>query len=162
MKENHIIDILENSSFASLNESERAVIQAHAANCLPCARAYEATRVASSLLRARASEVVEPSPFFHTRVLASMRERQNEIPAFKRLWQAAGALVSSMTATVALLAVLSFIIPGTQTSSTAQASVSNGYSAEEVILNQNDLQDEQASDAQVLTTLYPAEDSGAR
>ena len=162
MKENHIIDLLENRSFASLDEDERAVIRAHAANCLSCARAYEATRVASSLLRARASEAIEPSPFFHTRVLAALRERQNEVPAFKRLWQASGALVSSMTATVALLAVFSFIIPGTQTSGTAQASASNGYSAEEVILNQNDLQDEQASDAQVLTTLYPAEDAGAK
>lgn len=162
MKENHIIDLLENRSFASLNESERADMQTHAANCLSCARAYAATQIASSLLRERANEVVEPSPFFHTRVLAALRERQNEVPAFKRLWQTAGALVSSMTATVALLAVLSFIIPGTQTSSTAQASVSNGYSAEEVILNQNDLQDEQASDAQVLTTLYPADDSGSR
>lgn len=64
-----------------------------------------------------------------------------------------------MTATVALLAVLSFVVPGTQTSTTAQASESNGYSAEEVILNQNGLQDEQVSDAQVLTTLYSAEDS---
>jgi hypothetical protein len=162
MKENHIIDLLENRSFASLNESERTVIQAHAANCLSCARAYEATQIASSLLRVRAREVVEPSPFFHTRVMAALRERQNEVPAFKRLWQAAGALVSSMTATVALLAVLSFVIPGTQTSGTAQALVSNGYSAEEVILNQNDLPDEQASDAQVLTTLYAADDSGAR
>jgi len=162
MKENHIIDLLENRSFASLNEGERAAIQAHAANCLSCARAYEATRVASSLLRARASETVEPSPFFHTRVMAALRERQNEVPAFKRLWQSAGALVSSMTATVALLAVFSFIIPGTQTAGTAQASASNGYSAEEVILNQNDLQDEQASDAQVLTTLYSADDSGTR
>jgi anti-sigma factor RsiW len=161
MKENHIIDLLENRSFASLNESERAAIQAHTANCSSCARAYEASRVASSLLRERASEVVEPSPFFHTRVMAALRERQNEVPVFKRLWQSAGALVSTMTATVALLAVLSFVIPGTQTSSTAQASVSNGYSAEEVILNQNGLQDEQASDAQVLTTLY-ADDSGAR
>ena len=162
MKENHIIDLLENRSFASLNESERAGLQVHAANCLSCARAYEATQIASSLLRARASEVVEPSPFFHTRVLAAWRERQNEVPAFKRLWQSAGALVSSMTATVALLAVLSFVIPGTQTSGTAQASVSSGYTAEEVILNQNDLQDEQASDAQVLTTLYPSEESPAR
>ncbi len=162
MKENHIIELLENRSFASLNEGERAGIQAHAANCSACARAYEVTEVASSLLRARASETVEPSPFFHTRVIAALRERQNEVPAFKRLWQTAGALVSTMTATVALLAVLSFIIPGTQTSGSAQASLSNGYSAEEVILNQNDLQDEQASDAQVLTTLYPAEDSGAR
>jgi hypothetical protein len=112
-------------------------------------------------LRERALEVVEPLPFFHTRVLAALRERQNEVPAFKRLWQTAGALVSSMTATVALLAVLSFVTPGTQTSGTAHAFETNGYSAEEVILNQNDLQDEQASDAQVLTTLY-ADDSGTR
>ena len=162
MKENHIIELLENRSFASLNESERARIQAHAANCSSCARAYEATKITSSLLRERASEAVEPSPFFHTRVLAALRERQNEVPAFKRLWQTAGALFSSMTATVALLALLSFVVPGTQTSATAQASESNGYSAEEVILNQNDWQDEHASDAQVLTTLYPADDAGAR
>jgi len=158
MKENHIIDLLENRSFASLNDSERTAIQAHTADCSSCARAYEATKIASSLLRGRAVEVVEPSPFFPTRVLAALRERQNEVPAFKRLWQTAGALVSTMTATVALLAVLSFVVPGTQTSTTAQASESNGYSAEEVILNQNGLQDEQASDAQVLTTLYSAED----
>ena len=161
MKENHIIDLIENRSFASLTESERTLIQAHSANCSSCARAYEATKVASSLLRERVAEVVEPSPFFHTRVMAALREKQNEVPAFKRLWQTAGALVSSMTATVALLAVLSFVVPGTQTSSTAQASEWNGYSAEEVILNQNDVPDEQASDAQVLTNLYP-EDSVAR
>ena len=162
MKENHIIELLEDRSFASLNDSERARIQTHAASCASCARAYEATKIASSLLHARASEVVEPSPFFQTRVMAALREQQNEVPAFKRLWQAAGSLVSSMTAAVALLAVLSFVIPGTQTLGTAQASVSNGYSAEEVILNQNDLQDEQASDAQMLTTLYGSEESGAR
>ena len=161
MKENHIIDLIENRSFASLTESERTLIQTHSANCSSCARAYEATKVASSLLRERVAEMVEPSPFFHTRVMAALREKQNEVPAFKRLWQTAGALVSSMTATVALLAVLSFVIPGTQTSATAQASEWNGYSAEEVILNQNDVQDEQASDAQVLTNLYP-EDSVAR
>jgi hypothetical protein len=162
MKENHIIDLLENRSFASLNDSECAAIQAHAAKCLSCARAYEACRVASSLLRERASEVVEPSPFFHARMMAALRERQNEVPAFKRLWQTAGALVSSMTATVALLAVLSFVVPGTQTSATAQASEFNGYTAEEVILNQNDLQDEHASDAQVLTTLYSVDDGAAK
>jgi predicted anti-sigma-YlaC factor YlaD len=162
MKENHIIEFLENRSFASLNESDRVVIQAHTANCSSCARSYEATRIASALLRERAVEAVEPSPFFHTRVMAVLRERQNEVPAFKRLWQAAGALVSSMTATVALLAVLSFVVPGTQTSTTAQASESNGYTAEEVILNQNDLQDDHASDAQMLTTLYPAEDAAAK
>ncbi len=161
MKENHIIELLEKVPFAKLNESERNTILAHTADCATCARAHQAAVVADSLLRERARETVELSPFFKTRVMAAWRERQNETPAFKRLWQAAGALVSSMTATVALLAVLSFIIPGGQTSNTAQASVSNGYSAEELILNQSDTRDEQASDAQVLTTLY-AEDSGAR
>ena len=157
MKDNHNIQILEERPLASLSANERAAIQAHAANCSSCARAYAAMQVASSLLRERAGETVEPSPFFHTRVLAALRERQNEVPAFKRLWQTAGALFSSMTATVALLAIFSFVAPGTQTPGTAQASETNGYSAEEVILNQNDLQDEQASDAQVLTTLYSAE-----
>ena len=162
MKDNHIIELLENRSFASLNESERAHMQTHAASCAPCAGAFKAMQIASSLLQVRATEVIEPSPFFHTRVMAALREQQNEVPAFKRLWQSAGSLVSSMTATVALLAVLSFVIPGTQTSGTAQASVSNGYSAEEVILNQNDLQDEQASDAQMLTALYGSEEPEAR
>jgi len=162
MKENHIIDLLEQQSLASLNETERALIADHTASCASCARAYAATQVASALLSERASEVIEPSPFFQTRVLAALRERQNEAPAFKRLWQAVGALVSSMTGIVALLAVFSFVVPGTQTAATAQASEARGYTAEEVILNQNDLQDEQASDAQVLTTLYAADDAAAR
>ena len=160
MNNNHIIELLENRSLTSFNDSDRATIAAHVADCAPCKHAYALAQLSTSLLQERASAVVEPSPFFHTRVLAALRERQNEVPAYKRLWQSAGALVSTMTATVALLAVFTFVMPS-QTS-TAQASVSNGYSAEEVILNQNDLQDEQASDAQVLTTLYAAEESGAK
>ncbi|HKP46156.1 MAG TPA: hypothetical protein VJT50_06110 [Pyrinomonadaceae bacterium] len=161
MNNNHIIDLVESRAFLSLSENEQATIESHITICAPCKHAYEVAAVSSSLLQMRASEYVEPSPFFHTRVLAALRERQSEVSVFKRLWQSTGALVSSMTATVALLAVLTFVMPAGQ-SSTAQASVPNGYSAEEIILNQNDLQDEQASDAQVLTTLYAADDSGAR
>jgi hypothetical protein len=162
MKEKHIINLLEEAPFASLSESEHLEIQTHTANCSDCAQAYQAARVSAALLLENAAVAFEPSPFFHTKVLAALRERQSETPAYKRLWQTAGALVSSMTATVALLAVLSFLVPGTQSLSTAQASPSNGYSAEEVILNQNDLAEEQASDAQVLTNLYDGDENAAR
>jgi hypothetical protein len=59
-----------------------------------------------------------------------------------------------MAATVALLAVLTFSIPDSQVVSSAPLnSVSNGYSAEEVLLDQT-TQPEETSDGQMLTTIY--------
>ena len=156
MREQHIIEILESKSFASLSESDHSAISLHAANCVACARAYKVARVSASLLQERIGETVEPLPFFHTRVLAAIREQQHEVPVLARLWRTAGALVSSMTATVALLAVLSFLVPGAE-QLTADASLFNGYSAEEVILNEGVAATDQPSDAQVLSTLYEAE-----
>jgi hypothetical protein len=157
MSEQHIINILESKPFASLSENDHSTIRAHTADCVECARAYKVALVSASLLQERIGETVEPSPFFHTRVLAAIREQQNEVPAFARLWRAAGALVSSMTATVALLAVLSFLGSGTE-QLTTDASVFTGYSAEEVILDDSDAATDQTSDAQVLSTLYEAEE----
>ena len=57
------------------------------------------------------------------------------------------------------VAVLSFVIPSTPAESDL-TSANNTYSAEEVILNQNEVantQKDQVSDAQVLTTLYEDE-----
>jgi len=153
MKENHIIEILERSAFTSLSESERAGVQAHAANCADCARAYRAAMVSESLLKERVLQTTGPTPFFHSRVLAALRERQSE-PAFTRLWRAAGALASSMVATVALLAVLSFLIP---VQSASEPSAFNAFSAEEVIL-QGDAAQDQVSDEQLFTTLYDADE----
>ncbi len=153
MRDNHIIEILERSSFANLSQSDRESIQTHAASCADCARAYKAAMVSESLLKERGLETVAPPPFFHTRVLAALRERQSE-PAFTRLWRAAGALASSMVAAVALLAVLSFLIP----SQSVDPSALNAYSAEEVILNQGDAGLDQVSDEQVLTTLYDTDE----
>ena len=99
------------------------------------------------------AETLEPSPFFHTRVLAALREKQNEEPGFARLWRAAGALVSSLAAAVVLFAVLSFAVFD-QTLPT-ETSATTAYSAEAVILN--DLEEEQ-SDGQVLSTLYEADE----
>ena len=154
MKEIHIIEILERSSFASLSESDHETIKSHTTACDGCARAYRAAMVADTLLKERVLETVEPSPFFHTRVMAAWRERQSE-PAWTRLWRAAGALASSMVAAVVLLAALTFWIPA-QTG--LETSASNVYSAEEIILDQGEVSQEQASDAQVLTTLYDSEE----
>lgn len=162
MKTQHIISILEHTPFASLSESDLILIRAHTNLCSDCQQAYEAAQISALLLKERAAEMFEPSPFFQTRVLAVLRERQtgNEPRALRRMWRAAGALVSSMAVTVATLAVLSFVAPSTQSTLGLQnvASVSTAYSTEEVILGQRDLPDDQISEDQVFTTLYGAEE----
>ena len=100
------------------------------------------------------AETFEPPPFFHTRVLAALREqRHNDVTAFARLWRAAGALVSSMAAAVVLFAVLSFAV--LDQGVPVEPSATTAYSAEAVILN--DLEEEQ-TDGQVLSTLYEADE----
>ena len=156
MKQNHIINLLESVSFASLSENDHREIRVHTTSCDGCARAYKAAMVSTSLLKEGAGEVFEPSPFFQTRVLAAIREQQGEARGIMRLWRAAGALASSLAATVALLAVLSVLVPSTQTS--AEASAFNRYSAEEVILDQSENMHDQVSDAEVLSALYQSDD----
>ena len=116
------------------------------------------------LLKERAAEIFEPSPFLHTRVLATLRERQAAGGqwAWSKVWRAAGALASSMVLTVAALAALTFI-PGSPAISGQQELTSlNSYSAEEVLLDQGEALNGQVSEAQILTTLYGAEDEAAK
>ncbi len=153
MSEQHIINILESTRFASLSDSDHSRIRAHSASCEDCARAYKLASVSASLLENRMSETLEPSPFFHTRVMALVREKQNEGPAFARMWRAAGALVSSMAAAVVLFAVLSFAV--FDQALPIDASATTAYSAEALILN--DVEEEQ-TDGQVLSTLYEADE----
>ena len=154
MRDEHIISLIENTSLASLSENDLTVIRAHTKDCSNCFQAFQAAQVSLRLLKehaaVQAASDFGPSPFFHTRVLATLRERQavNDSWAFGRLWRAAGALASSMVATVATLAFLTFVIPDAQVATISQA----GPSAEEVILDQ--AQSEEVSDGQVLTTIY--------
>jgi hypothetical protein len=157
MRDQHIIGVLESTRFASLSESDHSAIRAHSANCDECARAYKVALVSASLLQDRMAETIEPSPFFHTRVMAAISEKQNDVPAFARMWRAAGALVSSMAAAVVLFAMLSFAVSGEQTLP-GEGSASTRYSAESLILDETDEALEQASDAQVLNTLYAVDD----
>jgi hypothetical protein len=115
-------------------------------------------------LRERAAEAFEPSPFFQTRVLAALRERQaaGNVSPLRRLWRTAGALVSAMAVTVAALAALTFVAPPAEQTTTAQETATvNAYTVDDILFEQNDLADAQLSNDQVLTTLYaPDDDTG--
>ena len=161
MRDEHIIKLLDGAPLASLGASELAAARAHAEVCADCRRALAAAEAASLMLKERAAETFEPSPFFQTRVLAALRERRaaEEGWTFARLWRSAGLLVSSMALTTATLAVLTFVAP--QQASQELASGGAPDSAEALIL------DEAAGDAQmtydeVLASLYGAEEEATR
>jgi len=165
MSDKHIISLIESTALSGLSESDLSAIRAHNSDCSDCRRAFEAAQISALLLKERVAETFEPSPFFQTRVMAHLRERQiaNEPWAWGRMWRATGALASSMVATVAALAILTFVVPGTQmTSGTSEMTAVNAYSAEEVLLDQNETTDDQVSDGQVLTTLYGSDEDAVR
>jgi hypothetical protein len=161
--EKHIISLLEESPLHALQEDQLAAIQEHVAGCNSCNNAYRAAQISSNLLEVRAAEKIEPSPFFETRVMARVRELRtaNEGWQLGKLWRAAGALCSSMVATVVVLGVLTFALPGEQSVATQEFSSINRPSAEAIILNQTDIPDD-ASDGQVLGSLYATEEDAAR
>src|ERR1051325_5288428 len=153
MRDEHIKRMLDEAPLSSLSEGELEAAGAHAEGCAECLRAFEAAQASSSMMKARASETFEPSPFFQTRVLAQLRERRaaEEGWTLARLWKSAGLLVSSMAATVAALAFLTFAAP--QQEVNAQGLSPDGpYTAESVILDESDADEEQMSYGQVLTT----------
>jgi hypothetical protein len=162
MRDEHIKRMLDEAPLSSLSEGELERARTHAEACAECGRAFEAAQSASLMLKARASETFEPSPFFQTRVLAQLRERRaaEEGWTLARLWKSAGLLVSSMAATVAALAVLTFAAP--QEAPAQEIASSGPYTAESVILDESDTADEQMTDGQVYTTLYESDDEAAR
>jgi hypothetical protein len=156
MTSEHIINLIESTSLSEIAESDLAMVRAHALVCASCNQAFQAAQITALLLNERAAEPFEPTPFFETRVLASLRERQNERWSWSKMWRATGTLASSMVATVAAMAVLTFVIPSAPGEDLTSGN--NAYSAETVILNQTDSAENQSdqTDAQVLTTLYGA------
>jgi hypothetical protein len=155
MKDKHIIYILDETPFGNLSAEQLTIIRSHSVECANCLNAYHAAKLSGVVLAERVQTLVEPTPFFQTRVLAALREQQSveSVPAWLRLWKSAGALVSSMAVATVALAALSFAVPATTQQQTATA-----YSAESVILDQGS--DEQLSYEQVLSTIYADEDEG--
>ena len=158
MKVEHIIEILDSSPLNGLSAEQQKIVQTHIRDCVPCESAYKAATASSVVLRERAHTVVEPSPFFQTRVMAAWRERQaaENAPVLSRLWKSAGALVSAMAVTTAALAALSFIVPAPV--STSSDETATAYSADSVLLGQ--ASDDQMSYDQVLNAIYVDGDEG--
>ncbi|HEX8145769.1 MAG TPA: hypothetical protein VF591_01095 [Pyrinomonadaceae bacterium] len=162
MRDEHIRKLLDEAPPASLGEAELSAVRAHVETCDDCRRAFDAARLSSQMLKARAAETFEPPPFFQTRVLAALRERraaEEERWTLGRLWKSAGLLVSSMAATVAALAVFTLVAPREQANPQEPAS-GGTYTAEAVIFDEAG--EEPLTYDQVLTSLYGAEDEAAR
>jgi len=160
---NHITDILDNTPFNGLTESDLRAIRTHTGSCVECAHAFAAAELASVLLAERISEAADntanANPFFQTRVLAAWREQQaGGAWSFRRLWNATGALVASMAATTAALAVLMFVAPVTNPTDQQTAALVP-YSAESVVLGQ-DRDDNQMTNDQIISAIYDDDDEG--
>lgn len=159
MKDDHITHILDNAPLAALAETELRAIRAHVPNCRGCARAFEAAQLSAMLLNERADEAAQETlkanPFFETRVLAAWREQQATagLWSFGRLWNATNALVASMAATTAALAVLTFVVPAND-AATEQSGIVFPASAEAVMLEQESVD---LTNEQVLNAIYGEE-----
>ena len=154
MKDEHITEVLDNAALASLSPSELDESRAHARSCEPCADAFAAAQLSALVIQERAQVVIEPSPFFQTRVMAALREQQatESVPAWSRLWNSARGLVSSMAVTTAALAVLSFVFAAPATPPVEQTA--SALTAESVILGQDA---DELTYEQVMNAIY-AED----
>ena len=155
MKENHIINLLESCSLASLSVAELEMVQAHAAGCAECLLAYQAAQASLSLLQQRASVVVEPPPFFQTRVMAAIREQKlaPQRLGFLNVWQTARPVVASMGAFVAMLLALTFFNSFEPPSEPSDLASVNDRALEWVMVDSDDAGDEMTT-SQALTMLY--------
>ena len=162
MPDNHIIKMLDEKPFSTLRDGDIASVESHIATCDQCKSAYDAARVAASLIHARTSETVEPGRFFKTRVMAAIRERQltAEEPALVRMWRAAGALISTLALVLVTLTGMTIFSqsPDSQSQTPVVAASQNIYSPEYVVLERGDLDDDELANDQVIGTVYDLED----
>jgi len=159
MADTHIIRTLEEKPFDSLSAGDIASAESHIAICDECKSAYDAARIAASLIQARTAETVDVGPFFKTRVMAAIRESRlsPEESPLVRMWRAAGALVSTMAVLLVMLAGMTIFSESPDSQMTMAAS-QNLYSPEYVVLERGDLGDDELANDQVVSTIYDLED----
>lgn len=155
MKDRHIIEVIDSVALASLSPVELDEVKGHTRDCASCRTAFEAAQLSAVVMRQRAQVKIDPSPFFHTKVMAALREQQavDRQPALARLWKSASALVSSMAVATILLGAMTFVFPDPATALNEQTASLDA--AESVIFDQGD---EQLTYEQVLATIYDGED----
>jgi predicted anti-sigma-YlaC factor YlaD len=163
MPDNHITRLLEEKPFACLSGDETDLIEYHVRQCSACRGEYEAARFSAALLKERAAEATEVAPFFKTRVMAAIRERQlsTDGSALLRMWRAARAVVSVMATVVAILMTLTIFSQNgePQVGSAEAGENASIYSPEYVLLEEGDSEGEGLKYDQVLATMYDGGDA---
>ncbi|HWQ35202.1 MAG TPA: hypothetical protein VNQ79_20320 [Blastocatellia bacterium] len=152
MKNQHIVNLIESKPLSRLDDSELAAIERHADACDACRRAWQAAQLSAQLLSERAAEVIEPSPFFATRVMAALRQQQaTRVSPFLRAWQAAQAMVYAMVAVVVMVGALSWLAYQPQPVAPEQVSV---LSSDATDLLLPEPASSEMSYGQVISTIY--------
>jgi hypothetical protein len=158
MRNEHITELLDSAPLRSLSESDLARIREHSDQCALCRQAFKAAQLSSLMLRERAAAAIEPSPFFKTKVMAAIRERQAATGAFSflRFWKAARALVYSMAAVVVLLTGLTISQPGSlmEWESPGQIAGFNAGDPAWAVLSAESASNDEMTYDQVLTDIY--------
>jgi len=158
----HVTNLLDGERLAALSSAELAEIQTHVRHCATCLAGWEAARLSTALLRARAGETVRPSVFFPARVAAALRERRiaEQPAALLRMWKSAGIMVAAMLAVVVILLTLTLSDHGAgRTESSEISSRSGRYSVDRVVLDDpNQPADESQGVAQDLDSLFESEE----
>jgi len=148
-----------------LNQTDgdaRLAVLAHCDACVECRQWLQAASIATSLIRARACEETQPSPFFKTRVLAAIREHGG-VSARGQLdvWRSAWSIVASMLAVVIVLLALNLFAPRPVEEFAIGGDNSRGRdSIERVMMEDNGgPADENLTSGQVLDTVFAQGDS---
>ncbi len=165
MKDEHIYKLLDSDPLGNLSESERIRINEHTSHCSACSRAFQAAQLSAMLLHQRAAVKVEPSPFFKTAVMAAIRENRAQSGPFSflRFWKEAASLIYSMAGLAALLAVLTYSLPVSQTQNESSLNAGSLETPELIVLGADSASNGELSYGEVLTDIYylDSEEEGA-
>jgi hypothetical protein len=113
------------------------------------------------LIKSRASEAIEPTPFFKTRVLAAIRERTATTArqSVLTMWRSGRAIVVPMFAVVLILLALNLLAPKRIVDYPVTAD-GRTNSVERVVMGDtNAPSDENLTSGQVLDTVFSQGDS---
>jgi hypothetical protein len=156
----HIINLIEERPVNELSAVEIARVNKHTVHCAECRVAFETAIMSSRLVRVRAAAFLEPSPFFQTRVLSAIRERDlSPDPfGFRKMWQTARVLVASMMVVVAMLAASTLAPDRERLPSDDLAAASSGV---DVVFEDDGADNYDMTYDQALLNLYDKEAEGA-
>lgn len=125
---------------------------------------YQSWLIADGLIKSRAAETMEPSPFIETRIMAAVREALDRArPGFlATLWQKAGLVLTSIVALVVILVSLNLMTGSTTTVVAVAQDVSSGsYSAEQVVMGDpGSALDDNVTNSQVADTVFNIDNKG--